>query len=156
MNLTDDDVEEILKLLEKSPYSELKLTTDHFTLELTPGAGEKPESGDTPGEADAMAAVAAEPADAAAVMSNVAGETIEIYPPLPGTFYRAAGPGAEPFSGVGKIVEPDSVLGLVETMKLMNSIMAGCHGELTEICVEDGKLVEVEDVLFRIRVTDDG
>ncbi len=158
MNLTDDDVEEILRLLEKSPYSELKLTTDRFTLELKPGTAEKPQPGGTPGESDAMAAAAepAAPLEVAAAIKSVAGETVEIYPPLPGTFYRAPGPGAEPFSEVGNIVEPDSVLGLVETMKMMNSIMAGCRGEVTEICAEDGKLVEVDDVLIRIRVTDNG
>jgi acetyl-CoA carboxylase biotin carboxyl carrier protein len=71
---------------------------------------------------------------------------------MPGTFYRAPGPGAEPFTEVGRSVAEDTILGLVETMKLMNSVMAGCRGEVIEICVENGAPVDVEDTLMRIRL----
>jgi acetyl-CoA carboxylase biotin carboxyl carrier protein len=75
---------------------------------------------------------------------------------MPGTFYRSPSPGAEPFTEVGQAVTANSILGIVETMKLMNSVMAGCDGEVVEVCVSDGALVETDDVLVRIRVMTNG
>jgi acetyl-CoA carboxylase biotin carboxyl carrier protein len=80
------------------------------------------------------------------------GDIREIRPPMPGTFYRAPGPGAEPYTEVGRTVTENTILGLVETMKLMNSVMAGCRGEVVEICAGNGAAVEVGDTLMRIRV----
>ncbi len=59
--------------------------------------------------------------------------------PLPGTFYRAPRPGAEPFVQVGSRVGADTVVGIVETMKLMNSVTAGVAGVVAEICVGNGE-----------------
>ena len=59
--------------------------------------------------------------------------------PLPGTFYRAPRPGAEPFVRVGSRVGAGTVVGIVETMKLMNSVTAGAAGVVAEICVGDGE-----------------
>lgn len=156
MNLTDEDVTEILKLLDESPYDELKLETDRFRLTLRRGAG--PSWLRTAGAAPEPAPEAPrgrieEPA-AAPCRAN--GEIRDVRPPLPGTFYRAPGPGAEPFTEVGRAVDEDTVLGLVETMKLMNSVMAGCRGEVIEICALNGAPVEVHDTLMRIRVTAGG
>lgn len=161
MNLTDEDVEEILRLLAKSSYTELRLTTDRFSLQLKAGSScsEAPKSAGAQDGARIEIAAAVDQAAAPkppATSATTAGEMLEIYPPLPGTFYRAPSPGATPFTEVGQIIEPDSILGLVETMKLMNSVVAGCHGEVVEICIDNGKLVEVGDVLLRIRVTEDG
>lgn len=156
MNLTDEDVDEILKLLDSSPYDELKLTTGRFTLELR-----------SRGDAASVApeAVTEQPHDSPAdtpktdrerAPAAADGEIVDIYPPLPGTFYRAPSPGAEPFTEVGKSVGEDTIVGLVETMKLMNSVTAGCRGEVVEICKPDGTMVEVGDVLLRIRAAADG
>jgi acetyl-CoA carboxylase biotin carboxyl carrier protein len=90
-----------------------------------------------------------------AVKAAANGEIREIRPPMPGTFYRAPSPGAEPFTEVGRVVTEDTILGLVETMKLMNSVMAGCRGEVVEICAGNGAEVEVDDTLVRIRVAAD-
>ena len=154
MNLTDQDVEEILKLLEQSPYNELKLQTERFTIEL------RPETTGTaaPDEPTAEAAVPVEVVKPASLpeVNAEAGDIVDVRPPLPGTFYRAPSPGAEPFTEVGQSVEADTILGLVETMKLMNSVVSGCRGEIVEICVENAELVEADDVLMRIRVAADG
>ena len=149
MNLTDEDVQEILRLLERSPYGDLKLETDRFTIELK-------STGSAREYAEPAAELAAPAVPAAAGPAPAAGEIVEIRPPLPGTFYRAPSPGAEPFTEVGQAVDEASILGLVETMKLMNSVVAGCCGEVVEICVENGTLVEVDDVLVRVRVATDG
>jgi acetyl-CoA carboxylase biotin carboxyl carrier protein len=71
---------------------------------------------------------------------------------LPGTFYRAPRPGAAPFVEAGSRVEADSVVGIVETMKLMNSVHAGVAGTVTEICLGNGEPVEHGDTLMRIEV----
>jgi acetyl-CoA carboxylase biotin carboxyl carrier protein len=60
---------------------------------------------------------------------------------LPGTFYRAPRPGAAPFVEVGDEVREDTVVAIVETMKLMNSVHAGTRGRVTEICVENAEPV---------------
>jgi acetyl-CoA carboxylase biotin carboxyl carrier protein len=66
-------------------------------------------------------------------------ELVAVQAPLPGTFYRAPRPGAEPFVQVGSRVGADTVVGIVETMKLMNSVTAGVAGVVAEICVGNGE-----------------
>ena len=72
--------------------------------------------------------------------------------PLPGTFYRAPRPGAAPFVEVGSTVEPATVIGIIETMKLMNSVHAGASGVIEQICVGNAEPAERDAVLMRIRV----
>ncbi len=59
--------------------------------------------------------------------------------PLPGTFYRAPRPGAAPFVGVGDAVGEDTVVAIVETMKLMNSVHAGTRGRIARICLDNAE-----------------
>jgi biotin carboxyl carrier protein len=66
-------------------------------------------------------------------------ELVAVRAPLPGTFYRAPRPAAEPFVQVGSRVGADTVVGIVETMKLMNSVTAGVAGVVAEICVGNGE-----------------
>ena len=71
--------------------------------------------------------------------------------PLPGTFYRAPMPGAPPFVEVGSRVEPDTVVGIVETMKLMNSVCAGARGTVAEILLANAQFAERDTALMWIR-----
>ena len=71
--------------------------------------------------------------------------------PLVGTFYSAPSPDAEDFVKVGDTVKKGQVLGIVEAMKLMNEIMAEVDGEIVEICVANGQVVDYGSPLFRIR-----
>jgi acetyl-CoA carboxylase biotin carboxyl carrier protein len=155
MNLTDDDVQEILRLLEMTPYEELKLTTERFTLELKARGAEARTTGAV-GNGGDEPSPASSAGDSAAAATHAPGEIVDIYPPLPGTFYRAPSPGATPFTEIGQTVDEESILGLIETMKLMNSVVARCRGEVIEICAENGALVEVDQVLIKVRVSDDG
>lgn len=158
MNLTEKDVREILRLLDETGYDELKLQTESFNLTLRQSDNKSTnntckQEGDTE---SSNVATDAPPATGAVPEHNDAGDDVrDIFPPLPGTFYRAPSPGAEPFVDVGSPVKEDTVVGLVETMKLMNSVMAGCHGEVIEICQENGALIEAGDVLLRIRELQD-
>jgi acetyl-CoA carboxylase biotin carboxyl carrier protein len=79
------------------------------------------------------------------------GELVVVRAPLPGTFYRAPRPGAAPFVEVGSHVGADTVIGIVETMKLMNSVSAGVAGVVAEFCVANAELAAQGAVLLRIR-----
>jgi acetyl-CoA carboxylase biotin carboxyl carrier protein len=68
-----------------------------------------------------------------------------------GTFYRAPKPGAPPFVELGTAISEDTVIGIVETMKLMNAVAAGTRGTIVEICAADGELIDQHRVLMRVR-----
>jgi acetyl-CoA carboxylase biotin carboxyl carrier protein len=71
--------------------------------------------------------------------------------PLLGTFYRAPKPGAASFVEVGAQVSDDTIIGIIEVMKLMNTVRAGVRGTVTEIIAADGALVEFGETLMRVR-----
>ncbi len=147
-SLTDEDVQEILRLLDGSSFDELHLETARFKLSLRrSGAGWTQE------RQTSAKGVAPVKVEAPAAKNNESRNdgTLEVLPPIMGTFYRAPKPGAAPFVEVGTRVEPDTVVGIVETMKLMNSVYAGTRGAVAEICAADGQLVEQGHVLMRIR-----
>ncbi len=79
-------------------------------------------------------------------------EGLHVIPsPIVGTFYRAPGPDKEPYVKIGSMVSPDSVVCIVEAMKLMNEIQAETAGEIAKIYVENGEPVEYGQPLFGIR-----
>lgn len=160
MNLTHDDVEEILRLLDASPFNELRLETERFKLVLRRAGG---KGGHWTQEQQTIAA--RQPAPRAATASREASApttrtdrpapgVVEIRPPIMGTFYRAPKPGAPPYVEVASVVTEETVVGIVETMKLMNSIYAGARGRVFEICVADAEFVEPDRVLMRVQADD--
>ncbi len=76
---------------------------------------------------------------------------VEITSPMVGTFYRAPAPDADPYVKVGDKVEEDTVVCIVEAMKLMNELEAEVSGEIVEILVENEELVEYGQPLFRVK-----
>jgi acetyl-CoA carboxylase biotin carboxyl carrier protein len=77
----------------------------------------------------------------------------EIKSEFVGTFYSRPKPEAEPFIKVGSKLKPDTVVGLIEAMKLYNDVPAGCTGVVAEVVVEDKQPVEFNTVLFRVELT---
>src|SRR4051812_34494575 len=75
----------------------------------------------------------------------------EIISPMVGTFYRASSPDSSPFVDVGKTVNEDTVVGIIEAMKVMNEIKAETSGVIAEVSAENGKPVQFGQVLFRVR-----
>jgi acetyl-CoA carboxylase biotin carboxyl carrier protein len=138
MALTDDDVREILRLIDESELDELRIETAEFKLHVVRGEAAAPER-------EAAAPESARPAKAAAD-----GASATIAAPMPGTFYRAEGPGMAPFVDVGTRVEPDTVVCIIEIMKMMNSVPAGVAGTIVEVCAEDAQLVGDGETLFRV------
>jgi len=109
-----------------------------------------------PGALDAAAqanAPAQGHAAAAVVASSAADANLrDIASPMLGTFYRAPKPGSAPFVEIGSVVDEDSVIAIIEVMKLMNTVRAGVKGVVTEILAVDEALVEFGEVLMRARV----
>jgi acetyl-CoA carboxylase biotin carboxyl carrier protein len=145
--LSAEDVAEIVAILDKTPYDQLDIRTARFSLRvLRSGEGFTQELSFS----EEAAPVAAAAVPVAAAVQEAEG-ILAISSPLPGTFYRAPQPGAPAFVEVGDKVEPDTVIAIVETMKLMTSVPAGCAGTIEEIVVENAKLVEAGAVLMRVR-----
>jgi acetyl-CoA carboxylase biotin carboxyl carrier protein len=156
MGLTDDDVREILRIIDESDLDELRIETPELRLHVRrAGAPEPaPEPVAAPAEPRPLAAPApaapaadAPPAPEAAASPNGAA-TIEA--PMLGTFYRASAPGEDPFVDVGSKVDPDTVVCLIEVMKMMNSVEAGVAGTVVEVCARNAELVEYGEPLFRV------
>lgn len=151
MTLTAKDVAEITRLLEESSFDEMILELDGLKLALrrgasaasaaTPEAAPAVERGPPPAAATAPAA--APPAAADEKMQDVTA-------PLLGTFYRAPRPGAAPFVEVGSAVQEDTIIGIIEVMKLMNTVRAGTSGRVADILARDGALVEYGETLIRV------
>ena len=156
MSLTAKDVAEIVRLLDESSFDELKLEVGDLKLHLKRGENGTVEesspgsSAETPARVDLAAAVEA-PAATAPEPTRAASGLLDIPSPLLGIFYRAPKPGAPPFVDVGQAVEEETIIGIVEVMKLMNSVRAGVRGEVVEIPAGNGALVEYGDPLVRVR-----
>jgi acetyl-CoA carboxylase biotin carboxyl carrier protein len=169
MDLTDDDVRAILKLLETSSFGDLELETPEFRLSLhRTDDGEWTRESATLKSARPLAATpllattsplptapshtgltpALVPANSAALRSDLK----DVLTPLPGTFYRSPKPGAPPFVELGAQVGAGTVIAIVETMKLMNSVCAGVAGRVAEICLDDASFAPQDAVLMRIAV----
>ena len=80
-----------------------------------------------------------------------AADTTSVTSPMVGVFYRAPAENAEPYVKVGDHVKAGTVLCLIEAMKMMNEITAECDGVISEICVENGQVVDFGKELFKIR-----
>jgi acetyl-CoA carboxylase biotin carboxyl carrier protein len=92
------------------------------------------------------------PAPPGQAPASAAGEgLLEIKSPIVGTFYEAASPDSEPYVDLGSHVEPQSVVGIIEAMKVMNEIKAEVSGTIVERPVKSGQAVEYGQVLFRVR-----
>jgi acetyl-CoA carboxylase biotin carboxyl carrier protein len=196
MDLTNEDVADILALLDSLPYDELDLQTPRFrlTLRRTPdGWTQAAESRAAPSVVEVAPGTALPaspgPADPSAATpmghrgrySSTNGPSVlpgggeeraddgtdgggggggggevdrglvAVRAPLPGTFYRAPRPGAAPFVEVGSRVGADTVVGIVETMKLFNSVAAGAAGTVAEICLANAEFADRGATLLRIR-----
>jgi acetyl-CoA carboxylase biotin carboxyl carrier protein len=165
--LTDAEVRQISQLIETLDSSSLDfLEVDAGGIKVTiskSGAGlnqrQQPNAAPAPVPALAAAAptppppavVSAQPVARPAPDSAAQDGTVAITAPLMGRFYPQPEPGAPPFVTVGSEVAEDTVVGLIEVMKLFNTVQAGVRGTITEICAPAGEFLEYGTVLFRVR-----
>jgi acetyl-CoA carboxylase biotin carboxyl carrier protein len=152
------DIKAIIDLMKKNSVSEFELEKQEFKIRLKRGMGgavQLDESGQqmiayAPAPAVLPATTAAVPAATAApAVSNDA----DIKSPMIGTFYRSPSPDSAAYAEVGTEVNPDTVVCIIEAMKVMNEIKAEAKGVITQVLVENAKPVEFGQPLFKIRPT---
>lgn len=151
MSLSSSDLEQIMTLFEKSGFAEMKLETGDLKLHLRKDGSAPRAAAEAPARPEPVAPAPSVPA-AHALPPPGEGE-VDVLSPLLGVYYRAPKPGEPPFVEVGQIVEPDTIVGIVEVMKLMNSVRAGVGGIITAIHAPNAEMVEFEQPLIRVRTT---
>jgi acetyl-CoA carboxylase biotin carboxyl carrier protein len=147
--LSPEDVAEIAAILDGSPYGALDIQTSRFRLKMrrTDKDGAATDPAGWTEEWDWQGAAERAPVAFAPVAEDIPGA---IRAPLPGTFYHAPSPGAPPFVAIGDAVSPDTVIGIIETMKLFNPVHAGSEGTVAEIMADNGAMVAKGQALMKV------
>ncbi|BCT78003.1 hypothetical protein SCMU_38450 [Sinomonas cyclohexanicum] len=179
MDLDLEELAAVIEQLDKTEFTDFLFENGDFKLRVSRGghftdaaprtaAQAAHDAAPSPAASPSPATVAApQPAPAAAAapapgLHSVPASAPQVPPqpeaghavvtaPMLGTFYSAAKPGAAPFVAVGDAIGPDTVVCIVEVMKLMNSVQAGISGTITEVYVKDGDLVEFGQPIFEVR-----
>ena len=142
------DIKAIIDLMKENDLSTFEMEKDGFRLKLQKGLGDQPivvASAPAAAVANGPATAASEtPAAGAAGLKDITS-------PMVGTFYRAASPDSSAFVDVGTKVDEDTVVCIIEAMKVMNEIKAETSGVIAEIVAENTKPVQFGQVLFRVR-----
>ena len=135
------EIQALIKTLDNSSIEKFEYECDEYRLSLKKGSS----------------VVAVKAAQAEPVVEEEAAdeadekELIEITAPMVGTFYSAAEPGAEPFVKVGSKIDADSVICILEAMKLFTEVEADVSGEIVKILAKDGDLVEYGQPVFSVK-----
>ncbi len=143
------DIKAVIDLMKKNDLSVFEMEKDGFRLKLQKGAGEQTVFTQPAPAPAAAPAAASTPAPAAAAEKSAALK--DIVSPMVGTFYRAGSPETPAFVDVGKEVSEETVVCIIEAMKVMNEIKAETKGVIAEIVAENGKPVQFGQVLFRVK-----
>ncbi|HEX3799440.1 MAG TPA: acetyl-CoA carboxylase biotin carboxyl carrier protein [Verrucomicrobiae bacterium] len=149
------DIKAIIDLMKKNSISEFELERQEFKIKLKRGANGvvapvQYEEAQMVTYASA-AQVGAPGAGASAAAAQAASGEVEIKSPMIGTFYRAPSPEAGNYVEIGTEVGPETVVCIIEAMKVMNEIKAEARGVITQLLVENAKPVEFGQPLFKIR-----
>ena len=150
------DIKAIIDLMKKNSITEFELEQQDSKIKLKRGLnGGAPviQQDDFVSAIPASmpSAVSAPVAQTSAPQPPATGE-IEIKSPMIGTFYRAPSPESANYADVGTEVNPETVVSIIEAMKVMNEIKAEVKGVITQVLVENGKPVEFGQKLFAVRV----
>jgi len=153
------DIKAIIDLMKKNSVSEFELEKQDFKIRLkrgpSNGGGTSVSYDDGPVLAYVPPTVAVAPGVAAAAAPAVpaASPELEIKSPMIGTFYRSPSPESASYIEIGAEVNPDTVVCIIEAMKVMNEIKAEAKGIITQVLVENAKPVEFGQPLFKLRPT---
>ena len=141
------DIKAIIDLMKKNDLSVFEMEKDGFRLKLQKGLADQPVMMTTTTGPGGAPAVANGPTAALAEGAALK----DIVSPMVGTFYRAASPDASAFVDVGTKVNEDTVVCIIEAMKVMNEIKAETSGVIAEVVAENSKPVQFGQALFRVR-----
>ena len=162
-----DELRELISLIQENGFAEFELEREGFRIHVrrnlagseaaasSAGARVADDAPTPPANAASSGARASATPDHPGARSETAAsedQDLQMIPsPIVGTFYRSASPNSDPFVKIGSRVEPDSVVCIIEAMKLMNEIQAETSGEVVKIYVENGQPVEYGQPLFGIK-----
>jgi acetyl-CoA carboxylase biotin carboxyl carrier protein len=165
-SITQEDVLLILKLLDESPFDELRVETEDLklwaskhgrgtSLDEPAFEGKRPTS--AAGQEQNLSAaklagpkMEAQPPKQTLERSAAREGLIPVLAPMLGTFYRTPKPGTPPYVEVGSLVNEEDPVCIIEVMKLFNTVKAGVRGRIVQICAEQGQMVEFQQTLFLI------
>jgi len=146
------DIKAIIDLMKTNDLSVFEMEKNGFKLKLQKGTNGQPILTTPIAIAPAAPPSGGQAAAAAPAAEKPKGGPLkDIVSPMVGTFYRGASPDAPPFVDIGKQVTPDTVVCIIEAMKVMNEIKAETSGVMAEIVAENAKPVQFGQVLFRVR-----
>jgi acetyl-CoA carboxylase biotin carboxyl carrier protein len=160
MELSEDDVLHILKLIDESKFDYFQLEVGE--LKITVSKGEPIPISASPQSAPTIQASAPAPQSAPVAPAPASQKEapkpvvtpegmVAIKAPMVGVFYVAQEPGKPPFVSVGAEVEKSTTVGLIEVMKVFNAVSAGVNGVVTEVLAQNGQLVEYGQPLFLVK-----
>jgi acetyl-CoA carboxylase biotin carboxyl carrier protein len=146
------DIKEIVELMKEHDLTKFELEEEAFRLALARGAEQVVTMAAAPAMPSASQPVALPTATSTAqpAADEDAG-LADIKSPIVGTFYRSSTPDSDPFVSVGQAVDKDTVVCIVEAMKVMNEIKADCKGVITKICVDNSSPVQFGQALFKVK-----
>ncbi len=142
------EIKALIDLMQKNGLTAFEMEKDGFRIALAKEAGYAPAMTYAAPPAAPVAAVPA-PATAPAEAAPASGK--EIPSPMVGTFYSSPSPESPPFVKVGQKVTADTVVCIIEAMKVMNEIKAEVSGTITEMAAENGQPVQFGQALFRYK-----
>jgi acetyl-CoA carboxylase biotin carboxyl carrier protein len=145
------EIKTIIDLMKKNDLSVFEIEREGFRLKLQKGPPETTSAAPAAAQALPKSAAAPQETPTAAPKPIESAPLKEIVSPMVGTFYRSGAPDAPPFVDVGSEVTEDTVVCIIEAMKVMNEIKAETSGVIAEALAENGKPVQFGQVLFRVR-----
>ncbi len=150
-----DQIKAIINMMKENDLSEFSLEQDGFKIRIKRGPEGFQQTVVAPAPPPAVAVAPpapAPPAPAVAAATPPSAPEIKfITSPMVGTFYRAPSPDAPPYVEVDSVVDEDTVVCIIEAMKVMNEIKAEVKGVITEVLAENAKPVEFGQKLFAVR-----
>jgi acetyl-CoA carboxylase biotin carboxyl carrier protein len=162
MELSEDDVLHILKLIDESKFDYFQLEVGELKITVSKGdpipvataaqpATVNAAANPAPAPAKPAAAPATAPTAQATKPAPIPEGMAAITAPLLGTFYIAPEPGAPPFVKIGQQITEDTTVGLIEVMKVFNSVRATVKGTIVEVVAQNGQFVEFGQPLFIVK-----
>ncbi len=152
MDLKDlKEIKAIIDLMKKNDLSVFEIEKDGFRLKLQKGPTAETAAVAPPPAAPSKTATTTSETTPSAPKSVESPLLREIASPMVGTFYRSGSPDGPPFVDIGKTVTEDTVVCIIEAMKVMNEIKAETSGVIAEVVAENGRPVQFGQVLFRVR-----
>lgn len=143
-------VKELIDLMKDNGLVELEVVDGDSKIHLKAPGADVPVIASVPMQAP-VSALTASPAAGTPAQAAEDNSLSKITSPIIGTFYPAPSPDSEPYVKVGDKITADTVVCIVEAMKVMNEIKAEVGGSVVEVCCKDGQAVEYGQVLFKVR-----